>query len=412
MVALRTVLQCPAQSVRIGVRNEGDSRVSQVFSFRIPQAIHFGPGVYHQLPALVRAHVHERAATTERILLITDPGLVAAGIVPAVEEALAAAGGEVVRYQDIPPEPHLDDVERCRSFAAERGAAVVVGVGGGSVLDAAKIVGGFAASAKPLADLLDREDEDMAPGLPIFLLPTTAGSGAEVTAGAIVSFQGRKRRLVGRYVRPVVALIDPTFTRSLPESVTVASGLDALTHAIESYAARRASPMSQLYSREAFRLIMAWLPRVLASPHDLDARSKMAQAALYAGIAVANAGAGAVHALAYPLGGRISVPHGIANAILLPHVLQENLAASPAAYAALCDETDPCGAQSQGDGLLDAVQRLLCTLETPTRLAEFGVQQNALPSLAEEAHGIRRLLDNNVRDFSPVEIEALYEAAW
>ena len=126
---------------------------------------------------------------------------------------------------------------------------MVVGVGGGSVLDAAKIVGGFAASAKPLADLLDREDEDLAPGLPIFLLPTTAGSGAEVTAGAIVSFQGRKRRLVGRYARPVVALIDPTFTRSLPESVTVASGLDALTHAIESYAARRASPMSQLYSR-------------------------------------------------------------------------------------------------------------------------------------------------------------------
>ena len=289
--------------------------MSQVFSFRIPQEIHFGPGVYRQLPALVRAR------STERVLLITDPGLVAAGVAATVENILTAAGSEIVCFQDIPPEPHLDDVERCRSFAAEQQAAVVVGVGGGSVLDSAKVVGGFASCTKPLASYLDREDRSLAPGLPLFLLPTTAGSGAEVTAGAIVAFQGSKRRLAGSFAHPVAALVDPTFTRSLPESITIASGLDALTHAVESHAARRASPMSRLYSRAAFRLGMTWLPRVVADGEDLEARGKMAQAALYAGIAVANAGAGAVHALAYPLGGRIGLPHGIANAILLPHVL-------------------------------------------------------------------------------------------
>ncbi len=353
-----------------------------------------------------------RARSTERVLLITDPGLVAAGVAATVENELTAAGSEVILFQDVPPEPHLDDVERCRSFAAKQQASVVVGVGGGSVLDCTKIVGGFAASTQPLADFLDREDESLEPGLPIFLLPTTAGSGAEATAGAIVTFQERKRRLAGSYAHPVVALIDPTFTRSLPTSITIASGVDALTHAIESYAARRASPMSRLYSREAFRLIRTWLPRVIADGDDLEARSNMAQAALYAGIAVANAGAGAIHALAYPLGGRTKIPHGIANAILLPHVLRQNMVASPDSYASLCDENDSRNAQEQCNALLDAVQGLLRSLKTPTRLAEIGMQGTMLPALAEEAQTIRRLLDNNVRDFSSTEVLAMYEAAW
>lgn len=381
--------------------------MSQVFSFRIPQVFHVGPGVHARLPALVRAHA------PERVLLVTDPGLVAAGIAPAVERALTDESIAVARFQDIPPEPHLADVERCRAFAAAQGAAVVVGVGGGSVLDAAKIVSGFAARAQPLADLLDREDETLPPGLPLFLLPTTAGSGAEATAGAVVTHRERKRRLVGRCAQPTTALIDPTLTRSLPPHVTLASGLDALTHAIESYTARRASPMSQLYSREAFRLIMTWLPRALADGDDLDARGNLAQAALYAGIAVANAGAGAVHALAYPLGGRdTALTHGIANAILLPHVLRRNAAACPEAYAGLCAENTASGAGAQADAALDGVQALLTALRTPARLADFGVQQAALPALAQEAHTIRRLLDNNVRNFNIGEIEALYTAAW
>ena len=381
--------------------------MSQVFSFRIPQVFHVGPGVHARLPELVRAH------SPERVLLVTDPGLVAAGIAPAVERALAGAGVEVASYQDIPPEPHLDDVERCRSFAATQGATVVVGVGGGSVLDAAKIVSGFAARAQPLASLLDREDETLPPGLPLFLLPTTAGSGAEATAGAVVTHHERKRRLVGRCAQPVVALIDATFTRSLPPHVTLASGLDALTHAIESYAARRASPMSQLYSREAFRLIMAWLPRTLENGDDLAARDNLAQAALYAGIAVANAGAGAVHALAYPLGGQTTgLPHGIANAILLPHVLRQNVAACPDAYAGLCAEETAPGARPQANAAFDAVQALLAALRAPARLSDFGVRQAALPALAQEARTIRRLLDNSVRDFSLSEIESLYTAAW
>ncbi len=395
-----------AQSCRSGVRSEGDSRVSQAFSFRIPEAIHFGPGVSQRLPELMRAY------SSQRVLLITDPGLAAAGVAPVVVDVLTAAGSEVVTFQDIPPEPHLADVERCRSFAAQHDVAVVVGVGGGSVLDSAKIVGGFAGYCKPLVDQLDREDEGVPPGLPIFLLPTTAGSGAEATAGAIVTHRERKRRLTGCPVQPVVAVIDPTFTRSLPPHIAIACGVDALTHALESYAARRASPMSRLYSREAYRLIMAWLPPLVANADDLNVRSKMAEAALYAGIAVANAGAGAVHALAYPLGGKISVPHGIANAMLLPHVLQQNVAACPEAYAALAQENDARGVQEQCAAVVDAVQHLLGVLATPTGLKEFGVEECTIPSLAAEAYTIRRLLDNNARAFSRADIVALYQAAW
>lgn len=392
-----------------GGAQQGDSRVSQAFSFRIPQAIHFGPGVFRQLPALVRARARGTSGT--RVLLVTDPGLVAAGVATLVAEALSAAGNEVAHFQDLPPEPHLDDVERCRAFAAAREVSAVVGVGGGSVLDTAKIVGGFAACTEPLTAFLDREDASLAPGLPLFLLPTTAGSGAEATAGAIVTHSDRKRRLAGRYVHPVVAVVDPTFTRSLPASVTIAGGVDALTHAIESYASRRASPMSQLHAREAYRLIVAWLPRALADGDDLDARSRMALAALYAGIAVANAGAGAVHALTYPLGGRVKAPHGIANAILLPHVLQQNMAACPEAYAGLSADDGAGGAQAPCAAVLDEVQGLLRALETPTKLDTFGVQESAVPALVDEALTIRRLLDNNARVFSRGEIAALYLAA-
>lgn len=386
--------------------NKGDSRVSQVFSFRIPQEIHFGPEVYRQLPALVRAR------STERTLLITDPGLVAAGVAATVENALTAAGSDVVCYQDIPPEPHLDDVERCRSFAVQERATTVVGLGGGSVLDSAKIVAGFASCTDALESFLDCEDAGLDPGIPLFLLPTTAGSGAEATAGAIVAYEGRKCRLEGRYAHPVVSLVDPTFTRSLPKGITIASGLDALTHAIESFAARRASPMSRIYSREAFQLIMAWLPRVLSDGENLEARSKMARAALYAGIAVANAGAGAIHALAYPLGGRIKVPHGIANAILLPHVLQRNMAEFPETYASLCSDFAVRSDQARAKHVLEQVHTLLQDLQTPKRLADYGVQKTALPALADEASTIRRLLDNNVRSFGPEEVLTVYEAAW
>lgn len=384
----------------------GKSRVSQVFSFHIPQVIHFGPEVYRQLPALVRAY------TTGQVLLITDPGLAAAGIATAVEDALAEAGSTVLRYQDVPPEPHLADVDASRTFAAKCDAAVVVGVGGGSVLDTAKVVAGFAACEDPLAAMLDREAADVAPGLPLFLLPTTAGSGAEVTAGSIVTHEERKRRLVGRFGQPPIALIDPTFTLKLPRHITVASGIDALTHAIESYAARRASPMSRSYSREAFRLIAAWLPRVLAAPQDLGARSKMAEAALYAGIGVANAGAGAVHALAYPLGGRISVPHGMANAILLPHVLRQNMVGNPAAYVGLVHDGEARSAEQECFNVQDTVQELLGDVETPAGLAGLGVPQAELAAMAAEAYSIRRLLDNNARDFSLADIEALYAAVW
>ena len=380
--------------------------MAQVFSFRIPQALHFGSGVYRQLPALVRARA------TGRILLLTDPGVAAAGIAPRVAETLAAAGCAVERYEHISPEPHLDEVERCRSFAARQDIAAVVGVGGGSVLDAAKIVSGFAACAQPLGDFVDRESNGFGPGLPLFLLPTTAGSGAEATAGAIVTHDNRKSRLVGRYAEPTAVLVDPTFTRSLPAGVTLASGLDALTHAIESYAARRASPMSRLYSREAFRLCLSFLPRVIENGDDMRARGKMAQAALYAGIAVANAGAGAVHALAYPLAGRAPIAHGIGNAILLPHVLERNVAASPDAYAGLLEEDGtpletPCGSGA----LLDSLRGFLATLQTPARLSDFGISARDVPALAAEAYGIRRLLDNNARRFGVSEIEALFRAA-
>jgi alcohol dehydrogenase class IV len=167
-----------------------------------------------------------------------------------------------------------------------------------------------------------------------------------------------------------------------------------------------------MFSREAFRLIVDWLPQVVADGDDQVGRANMAQAALYAGIAVANAGAGAVHALAYPLGGKISLPHGFANGMLLPHVLRRNVDVCPAAYAGIGAIVSQIGARSRRDDVVQVVGEMLQKLDAPTKLSEYGVERTALPGLAAQASEIRRLLDNNVREFGQQEILAIYEAAW
>jgi alcohol dehydrogenase len=271
-----------------------------------------------------------------------------------------------------------------------------------------------------LVALLARTDQELGsiygigmargPRLKLIQVPTTAGTGSEVTPIAIVTTGAtEKKGVVSPVLLPDVALLDPVLTRGLPPAVTAATGIDAMVHAIEAYTSRhKKNPLSDALAREALRLLSGAIERAALHGDDLDARGDMLLGACFAGMAFANAPVAAVHALAYPIGGRFHVPHGLSNALVLPHVLRFNLDGGTRLY----DELAPIFGASDGRGLVATLERLAERLAVPRRLREVGISHNELPLLAEDAMRQTRLLVNNPRDLTLDDARAIYQAAW
>ena len=255
-------------------------------------------------------------------------------------------------------------------------------------------------------------------GPPLIAIPTTAGTGSEVTNVAILSDKVAqlKKGIVSDYLLPDVALVSPVMTLTCPRSVTAASGVDALVHAVESYLSLNGSPITDSLALGAIRLIVRALPKAYANPANLQAREDMATASLMAGMAFGNAGVGAVHALAYPLGGRFNIAHGVSNALLLPYVMAWNKMACVERFRDIAQAMDlPIAGLSDGQAAEQAVQAMaaLCAaVDIPTGMRSFGVPEDAIPAMAVEAAGIQRLMRNNPRQLSPGDIEQIYRAAY
>jgi alcohol dehydrogenase class IV len=349
------------------------------FEFASPTRIVFGPGVVAALPEHV-AQLGRRA-----LLVVGSRTLAREGVVARVGEGLASKGVEYTLFETS-GEPDVPSVERGARFAGETGCDLVVGLGGGSALDAAKAVAALAANAGGAAAYMEvvghgRPLEN--PPLPVVAVPTTAGTGAEVTRNAVVldRTHSYKASIRSPHLYPRVAVVDPALARSLPPEVTASTGLDALTQLLEAFVSIRATPLSDALAREGLRRAARSIHRVHAAPQDLDARTDMALASLLSGMALANAGLGAVHGFASPLGGRYPVPHGVACAALLPHVSAANV-------RALCAR-EPDGPGLVGEGAL--FEELLVWLDTLVRdlaippLARFGVLPEHVPSVVDGA---------------------------
>ena len=261
-------------------------------------------------------------------------------------------------------------------------------------------------------------DQVQRKGPPLIAIPTTAGTGSEVTNVAILSDKVAqlKKGIVSDYLLPDVALVSPVMTLTCPRSVTAASGVDALVHAVESYLSLNGSPITDSLALGAIRLIVRALPKAYANPANLQAREDMATASLMAGMAFGNAGVGAVHALAYPLGGRFNIAHGVSNALLLPYVMAWNKMACVERFRDIAQAMDlPIAGLSDGQAAEQAVQAMaaLCAaVDIPTGMRSFGVPEDAIPAMAVEAAGIQRLMRNNPRQLSPGDIEQIYRAAY
>lgn len=387
-----------------------------VFPFRAPATQYFGAG------AIERVADEARRLNARRALILSDPGVVKAGIAGRVQDLLEGAGIATGLYSAVEPEPSVASVER--AYSAARGGApdgvpydLLVGVGGGSALDTAKGISLRTANPGPLQQYFGVELVP-ATGLPMILIPTTAGTGSEVTPNAI--FDDAERRLkagvVSHRLLAAVAIVDPDLTLSVPPGVTAASGLDALTHAMESYVAVKATPHTDLYALEATRLIGANLRPAVARGGDRVARYGQLLGSYFAGIAITNAGTGLCHAMAYPLGSTCHVPHGMANALLLPAVLEYNMTADLPKFvrlaAALGEPVTGVAPRAAAARTAEAVRSLSRDVGLPAGLREAGVPESALAAFVDGTLSAARLIDNNPRRPTRDDVLAIYQQSY
>jgi len=386
----------------------------QPFSFATTAQIICEAGAAHRLAALCA----ERGA--KAVLIVTDPGIAKLGLLAEVLPGFLLEGVTAQVFDQVladPPEAIvLRAVEQARALKAE----LVIGFGGGSSMDVAKLVA-LLAHPDCTQQLADLYGVGNAKGrrLPLIQVPTTAGTGSEVTPVAVVTTGATtKLGVVSPLLLPDLALLDADLTLGLPPAVTAATGIDAMVHAIEAYtSALQKNPLSDLLAREALRLLAANLDQAVHNGGNRQARQAMLLGACLAGQAFANAPVAAVHALAYPLGGHFHIPHGLSNALLLPHVLGFNASVAAPLYAELAPlvlgaTLRPGSAMAQTEQLIGALADFSERSGLPTRLRDAGVAQEMLGQLAAEAMLQQRLLVNNPREMTEAHALAIYQSAY
>lgn len=378
------------------------------FVFATPPRLVCGPGVLVQL-------AQWDFPTGERPFVVTDPGIIQAGLLARLLEPLAVAGVRAAVFDQVVADPPESVVLAAAQLARRHRATAIIGFGGGSAMDVAKLVALLARDgAAPLHEAYG-VNQVRGTRLPLALVPTTAGTGSEVTPIAIVTTgEQEKKGVVSPVLLPDLAVLDASLTLGLPRAVTAATGIDAMVHAIEAYTSASANnnPISRSLAREALRLLGANLETVLADASDLQARQQMLLGACLAGQAFANSPVGAVHALAYPLGARYHLPHGVTNALMLGPVMRFNLAHARQAYEQLL----PCAFEGVTQGgakaLIDRLEALIARSGIALRLRDVGVPARDIPMLAADAMNQTRLLANNPRPLMLQDAMDIYTQAW
>ncbi|HDS1733118.1 iron-containing alcohol dehydrogenase [Pseudomonas sp. BP8] len=356
--------------------------------------------------------------SARRVLLVCDPGIVKLGFADKACAALQAAGCSVSVFDQVLADPPAAVVEQAVSQGRAFEADGVLGLGGGSSLDAAKLVALLINSEQPLVDLYGT-DKARGQRLPLVLMPTTAGTGSEVTwVSVITDAQQRKQAVYSAQLMPDVAVLDPELTLGLPAAITAATGLDAIVHAIEAYTSRtRKNPIADGLATTALRLLGGNLRKVLADGSDVAARSAMLQGSLMAGMAFVNASVAAIHGLAYPLGARFHIPHGHANALVMAPMIRFNLPAAQRQYAELAGHLLP-GVVFADEGraahaFVEAIEALVRDSGLETRLSRLGIDEAAIPLMAADVvTGLKRLIDSNPRDMSEAQVAAIYRSVY
>ena len=353
-----------------------------------------------------------------RALIVTDRGVRVLGLLDAAVASLEAAGIAVAIFDDVAADPPESNILALVEAVTTHAATGILAIGGGSPMDVAKVAALLAGGGENLADVYG-VNVARGPRLPLVLMPTTAGTGSEVTPIAIITTgNAEKKGVVSPLLLPDMAILDADLTLGLPGSVTAATGIDAMVHAIESYASisPNNNPISRGLARRALQLLGANIREAVFNGGNRDARAAMLLGSLLAGQAFANSPVAAVHALAYPIGGHFHVPHGLSNALVLKHVLCFNLPAARDVYAEIAADAFPelmeIQASERAQAFIDALSDLGRELKIPQTLREVGIPRSALSLMAHDAMKQTRLLVNNPRPLAEQDALAIYEAAF
>lgn len=380
----------------------------QPFDYDPKTRVVFGPGCISRLGELARE------AGGRRALIVTDKGVKTAGHGERAVASLRAAGLEVALFDDVTPNPTTEDVDRALEVARRERIDLLVGLGGGSSLDCAKGVNFLFTNGGRMEDYRGLNKAKL-PFLPLIAVPTTGGTGSEAQSYALIADARTHMKMAcgDKKAACRAAILDPDLTVSMPPLVTAATGIDALSHALETYVTKPRNAISNLFSRNAWRLLAPGFRRVLEEPRDVNARAAMLLGAHLAGGAIENSMLGATHAMANPLSAHFNVTHGIAIGVLLPHVIRYNgdvvreLYGEFAAEAGLCTADDP----QAPDKLARFVEALVADAGCPTNLAAAGADESLVPVLAEEA-AVQWTAKFNPRPVERPQFEELYRAAF
>lgn len=376
--------------------------------FILNEVSYFGPGSRSVLPEVVARLGKSKA------LVVTDAGLIKFGVAAMVTDILDSNKIAYDVFSDVKPNPTVTNVKNGIEAFKASGADFLIAIGGGSAIDTAKAIG-IVVNNPEFADIVSLEG--VAPtknkSIPMIALPTTAGTAAETTINYVIIDEEKQKKMVCVDPNdiPAVAIIDAELMYSLPKGLTAATGMDALTHAIEGYITKGAWSMSDMFEIEAIRMISRHLPNAVENPTDAEARNGMAIAQYIAGMAFSNVGLGLVHGMAHPMGSLFDVPHGVANALLLPTIMEFNMPAClnkyPDIARAMGVNTDGMSAEDASKAAVEAVRALSITVGIPQHLSDLGITQKDIPALAEQAIA-DICTPGNPREVTIDDIKALY----
>ncbi len=383
--------------------------MSRITLFRTIPRIVMGPGALNQLADEVRA------LKANKVLIVTDQGLIEAGLVKKAQDLFEKADIKCTVFGDVEADPPYEIVADCVEMIRREKANLLIGFGGGSPIDIAKVSAVMATNEGPISEYFGI---DLVPnaGLPTLIIPTTAGTGSEVTPIAILSdhTEKLKKGIVSPHLFPSAALLDPELTLGLPAHVTAATGMDALIHAVESYTSKNATSISDMLACQAMKLIANSLRTAYTDGSNLAARSSMLEGSLLAGMAFCTAGVTAVHAFAYPIGAEFHIPHGVANSIMLTPVMEFNKHGSEERFAKIAkhlgEDIAGLSTREAADAAVEAMRRLAVDLKIPGHLSEFGIKDKDIPELAQGVMKVTRLLANNPRELTQKDAEAIYRS--
>lgn len=377
------------------------------YQIKIPSCVYSGVGSVEDVQTILKQESAKKA------LVFTDKKVAGAGLLDKLLAVLEHCSVDYQVFDELKPEPAYGDVEAVVEQMNRENGDIIIAIGGGSVMDAAKLCSLLKGSDYTVKDLLDNPLL-ASKQLKTVMIPTTCGTGSEATCNAIVAIpeEQSKKGIVNAEMIPDYVILDAQMIAGLPASIVAATGVDALAHVVECYTSRKATPLSDTYAAAGAKLIFRNIEEAYKNPSDMEAKNNMLLGAFYGGVAITGSGTTAVHALSYPLGGKYHIPHGVSNAILFAHVMAFNKDACAERLAQLCDEVYPEQSAKSGeekaDYMIERIAAIVKNTDIPVNLGAFGVKMEDLDFLVDAGSRQQRLLVNNMKELSLEDIRSIY----